>query len=113
MIRLEELDQVIETFMLSRKQEHFFEERIVPGENHDDELAEIDAELADLLARFQAGDVDASAFGVDTARLGTEREQVRKLGTTADRVEQVDTGESIVWHCSTWSRTPGGRCCWI
>lgn len=98
MLSLDLMDRLAEAYMLARVREPYVTRQVVPGAGHDDELAEIDAQLSDLLVKLQTGDIDGGAFGADSARLASERERIKAMPATADEVELIETGETIGEH---------------
>ncbi len=81
--------------------------RVIPGRNHDDELAAIQFELEDLPRRgLDEDDEDA-----ERARLRSERKRVAGLPDIPDQVVTEDSGESYGGH---WlSLAPNMRGEWL
>ncbi len=76
------------------------ERRLVPGTDHAAELAEVKAEMRDLVLRDLADD----EMDAELAALRAERDRLAALPATADRVEWTDTGET---YAGQWAALDG------
>jgi DNA invertase Pin-like site-specific DNA recombinase len=110
MVRAGAADEVVSGFMATLSDE-IMTLKIVPGNNHEAEIADVKAEMRELAAR----DLDDETYDAELARLRAERDRLRALPVTPDVAEYVSTGEtySVRWAKLTddergeWLRSVG------
>ena len=79
---------------LALAEEPWKEPRLIKGENHDMELAQISLELQDLPSR----DLPDAEEDAERARLRAERDRLLGQPRIPDRWEEVETGETVGQH---------------
>jgi hypothetical protein len=93
MVRLEEADaQVVE--WISMMSAPRLVPQLVEGDSHEAELADILLELAELPKR----DLTDAEEDAERARLRALRDELEGMESTPDRIELVETGETIGDH---------------
>jgi DNA invertase Pin-like site-specific DNA recombinase len=95
MVRLDLADEEV-TEILSAMASPRMVPRLIKGDSHYAELTEIQLELAELPKRGLSDEDEDS----ERARLRSERKRLESLPSVADRIELVETGESVGQHFS-------------
>jgi DNA invertase Pin-like site-specific DNA recombinase len=97
MVRLEEVDEVIEEIM-SQDDTHIFERVYKPGHNHDAEIADVDYKISQLSPEG----LTRAEFLAKQNELWDEKEAYEGMPFVADEWEWKDTGETIAekWAAS-------------
>jgi hypothetical protein len=93
MVRLAETDQLV-TEWLSMMGKPREVPRLVKGESHEAEIADVLLELAEL-PRRGLSDIEEDA---ERKRLRARRDELEALPSTPDHIEMVKTGETIGEH---------------
>lgn len=86
--------------VLSMSRAPWKELRLVPGENHDVELAEIRMAIRDLGAQ----DLPDNEYDAELAKLRAERDRLSTLPNVPDRWEDVKTDETVGQHFASLNR---------
>lgn len=106
MVRVADADALVSGFM-SALEDEIMVLKVVPGTNHEAEIAEVNAELAELPRRGLDDDEEDAARAI----LRAERARLKDLEPTPDVVEMVPTGET---YASRWSDLePEARGAWL
>lgn len=95
MVPLAALD-ALTVSVLSQASDPWTEQRLVPGTNHEAEMARVQLAMRDLSAK--AEDLSDDDYDTALAGLRAERDALKGMPTTPDRVEVVATGRTVGQH---------------
>ncbi len=101
MVKVDVTDELVSKFLANFDAE-IVNEVLVPGHDHKAELEDIRMELRDLAAR----DLPDDEYDSELARLRAERDRLRDLPKTDDRIEYTGTGQT---HAEQWAALPASE----
>jgi site-specific DNA recombinase len=104
------LEEKIAASVAKHAREKWREKHIIPGDNHNAEISIIERRIREL-------DLDAPDYAETHSQLMTDRSRLKSLPAKADRVEWLETGETIAEHWEkmnlaerrTWLLTQGTK----
>jgi len=113
LIRVEELDDIVNEAVMARGWTPHMITRVIPGDNHDTEIAAINDAITELGSQLAREVITDAQFDEMMARLRAERARLKALPAEADRIERIPdpSGRTVgeVWQ----SLDPAGRRAWL
>lgn len=105
MLRAEMLEAEIDRLMTDQLEGlsdlEIVERVMIPGTGHEDEIAQVGQDMAELLSRYTADNVGEDEYDARMNALRTERSRLRALPGEPDRVEERPTGVTVGEHWRT------------
>lgn len=105
MIRRAELDAHVDWMMTGGLEGvgdlEIVERVTIHGHGHEDEISEVNRDMAELLSRYTADEVSEDDYDARMTALRAERSRLRALPSEPDRVDDRPTGVTVAEHWRT------------
>jgi site-specific DNA recombinase len=99
LIRVEELDsRAIEAVLDKYGHLPHTEPRVIPGDNHDTELAAVSEAMISLTTQLTRRVISDDDYDETMRKLRAERTRLEALPAEPDRIEEIPTGQTIAEH---------------
>jgi hypothetical protein len=100
LIKLDTPDTLVSEWVASKYDIPDVEERVIPGDNHDTEIAAVNDAMTSLTAQLTREAISDDEYDAKMKSLRAERARLRGLPAEPDTVEPVATGKTIA---ATWA----------